>query len=157
MGAEKRFETRRTFIEGEGHLVEEVEIGTAVENSGAASVVTEVRTLSAADVSVELARQVCEQAGMVVVPASFLNPEQLEELNITVPGPGTSSSSPDTAKQSDTPAVRSGKLTAEQTIALVEKAESFDKLNALMADETRKTVIMAAEKRAEELKAQGAQ
>lgn len=153
---EKRFETRRTFIEGEGYLVEEVEVGSGdmpngpVVGSGAGS-----KTLTVADVSAELARQVCEQAGMVVVPASFLNPEQLVELGLSPADLAASSSQ--TNQQPDQPAVKSGKLTAEQTIAMVEKAESFDKLNALMADETRKTVIAAAEKRAEELKAQGAQ
>lgn len=52
--------------------------------------------------------------------------------------------------------IKVGKMPVEQIIALVKLAESFDKLNALMADETRKTVIAAAEARAEELKAQGA-
>ena len=156
--AEVRTEVRRTFIEGQGWLVEEVAIGAAAVVGEAVA-----KVLTAADVSPELARQVIESTGQVVVPVSFLNPDQLAELKITIPagqgGPG-SVAAPDTPAAASTvaapAAAQAHKLNAEQKIALVQKAADFEELNALMADESRKTVILAAEARATELKAQGA-
>ena len=159
MAAEQRMEIRRTFIEGQGHLVEEVPVGTPTKQGQTVVQATPGEpavkvALTAADISPELARQVCESTGLVVVPASFLNPEQLAELNIK---PDTGAGDPPPMNPGDhTPIVKAGKMPVEQIIGLIQKADSFDKLNALMADETRKTAIAAAEARAEELKAQGA-
>lgn len=163
MSAEQRMEIRRTFIEGQGYLVEEVPIN-APSKPGQVAVKTIVeppKTMTPADVSPELARQVLEQAGFVVVPHSFLNPEQLQELGITPSTgapelPTTGAAEQTTGKPADTQTVKAGKMPVEQIIALINQADSFDKLNALMADETRKTAINAAEARAEVLKAEGA-
>jgi hypothetical protein len=92
-----------------------------------------------------------------VVPVNFLNPEQLQELKI-VAGAFPAAQEPNSAQAqevvSNGPGTRG--LNAEQAIERIKLAASFEELNSLMAEETRKTVIAAAEVRAEELKAQGA-
>lgn len=73
MAAEQRMEMTKTFIEGHGHLVREIPVGSKAEPVVSAHA---ARVLTVEDVSPELARQVCELAGLAVVPVSFLNPEQ---------------------------------------------------------------------------------
>jgi hypothetical protein len=162
MYKEQRTEIRRTFLEGQGHLVEEVPIddvlkpGQAVVTAAPAAPPVKVE-LTVSDVSLDLACRVCEAAGLVVVPVNFLNPEQLQELKI-VAGAFPAAQEPNSAQAqevvSNGPGTRG--LNAEQAIERIKLAASFEELNSLMAEETRKTVIAAAEVRAEELKAQGA-
>jgi hypothetical protein len=163
---EQRTKTVTRFIEGQGHLVEEIEIGV---KAVAAATIAAAKVLTADDVSLELARQVCEAAGLVVVPANFLNPEQLTELGIdpggladpravdpqavTSQGNPAATVAPPGPKK---PAQKDHKLSVEEMVAKVKAADSFEDLNNLMADETRKTVLKAAEDRAEQLKEAGA-
>ena len=162
--AEERFETRRTFLPGIGHVVEQVPLGTPVvhgQRTVAAAPLEPAKrvTIAAVDVPLELALQVVAAAGLVTVPPNFLNPEQLADLGMAPPqgvpveqtAPEKPASPGKTAAQ-----VKAHKLPVEQMIAQVQQADDFETLNDLMADETRKTVIAAAEERAAELKGQGA-
>lgn len=151
-----RKETRTRFIEGEGYLVEEVEAGTPVMQGqtvlpSVPAAPPQPVIITVADVSLSLAKQVVEANGLMVVPSSFLNEQQLEDLKVDV----------DTIKKAaeagDPPPAKVEKLNATQAIAAVKAAASFDELNTLTRSETRVTVLNAAEERAAELKEAGAQ
>lgn len=149
-----RTETRTTFIEGEGYLVEEVPVGAPLGQNQAvlAAVPAEPArpvVLTIADVPLDLARKVVEDAGLVVVPASYLNEAQLEELKID---PATTVKDDDQNAEAD-----AKKLPVDQAIKLVSAASSFDELNRLTASDSRAKVLAAAEARAAELKEQGIQ
>lgn len=148
-----RTETRTRFIEGEGHLVEEVVVGTPV-GVGQSVLPTpppqpgQPMIVTLADVPLSLARAVCEANGLLVVPASFLNEEQLAELQID---PETIAAEAGNIADADktTPAKP---LTEKQAIAAVKAATSFDELNTLTNTYTGAKVLAAAETRAAELK-----
>jgi len=149
-----RTEIRRTFIEGEGYLIEEVQVGSPLgQNQVIMPAVSAGPPLpvvvTIADVPLSLAQQVVESHGMLVVPASFLNEAQLEELKID---PSTLTPPTPSAELE-----QGGKLTEAQAIKLVKAAESFDDLNRLTANDSRAKVLAAAESRAAELKEQGKQ
>lgn len=145
-----RTETRTRFIEGEGHLVEEVEIGTtlapgtAVIPAAPAGPALPV-IVTIADVPLSLARQVCEANGLVSVPASFLNEDQLAELKIDLAEVAKTKTETDPPKKAE-------KLTEAQAIKAVKTAKDFDELNTLTRNESRGKVLAAAEARAAELK-----
>ena len=145
-GVQKEF--RRTLTD-EGWLVEEFPIGSAV--NGNQSVIPAQpkeppREVTIKDVPLDLATAVVKDAGLLVVPASFLNETQLADLGIDT---GTIATPP------DDPVAPAGKLPEADAIAKVKAAASFEELNALTADETRAKVLAAAEQRAAELKEQG--
>lgn len=143
-----RKEIRRRFIEGEGWMVEEVEIGAPLQGTQSVVPVSiqppPVRAaLVVADVPLALAREVIEVNGLIAVPLDFLNEEQLAELKIAPP----ISEKP---KEPESPAPK--KLTEAQAIKAVKAAADFDELNELTRNETRTAVLNAAEARAAELK-----
>lgn len=151
-----RTEIRRTFIEGEGHLVEEVPVGSPLgqNQSVLAAAPREPAipvVLTVDNVPLDLARKVVEANGLMVVPPSFLNEAQLEELKIdpqTVVAP---------AVPAEDTAADGKKLSVEQAVKLVLTAQTFDELNRLTASDNRARVLAAAEERASELKEQGKQ
>lgn len=148
-----RTEIRRTYIEGEGHLVEEVPIGAPLGLNQAVlpSLPDEPQrqlVVTIADVPLELAKRVVEDAGLLVVPPSYLNEAQLEELKIDPPPAVESSAETESGAK---------KLTVDQAVKLVAAATSFDELNRLTANDSRAKVLAAAESRAAGLKEQGIQ
>lgn len=149
-----RMETRRTFIEGEGYLVEEVPVGAPLGQNQAVLAAQPAEparsvVVTLDDVPLDLARKVVEANGLVVVPPSYLNETQLEELQIAAePVPDES------GEEQQTPG---RKLPIDQAIAVVMQAPTFDELNRLTATENRAKVLAAAEARAAELKEQGKQ
>lgn len=153
-----RKETRTRFIEGEGYLVEEVEAGAKIApgQSVLASPPKEPGQpviVTLADVPLSLAKQVCTANGLLVVPESFLNEEQLAELKID---PDTIKSE-DKQLQSAPPAPLTGKpqtvkMTEAQAIKAAQAAKTFEELNDITRNHTGAKVLRAAEKRAEELK-----
>lgn len=154
-----RKEIRTRFIEGEGHLVEEVEIGSAIKPgqsiipaAPAAPPLPVVVTI--ADVSLALAKQVIEANGLLAIPVSFLNEQQLEELAIDLAELKQAAKEKENGAAGETgkPGKKADKLTEAQAIKAVSAAASFEELNALTADESRAKVLAAAETRAAELK-----
>lgn len=151
-----RTETRTRFIEGEGHLVEEVVVGTPV-GLGQSVLPTpppqpgQPVIVTLADVPLSLARAVCEANGLLVVPASFLNEEQLAELQID---PDTIKTAEEiTASAAVVNETKPGKaLSEKQAIAAVQAATTFEELNDLTNSYTGAKVLAAAEIRAAELK-----
>lgn len=150
-----RTEIRRTFIEGEGHLVEEVPVGSPLgQNQSVLAAAPREPAIPVAltvdNVPLDLARKVVEANGLMVVPPSFLNEAQLEELKIN----------PQTVVDPDPPedpAANGKKLSVEQAVKQVLAAQTFDELNRLTASDSRARVLAAAEERASELKEQGKQ
>jgi hypothetical protein len=148
--SEQKFQTRREFLPGIGHVVKQVPLGDPLQ-PGQLVVKEPVApalpvALTINDVPLELALQVVEAASLVAVPVNFLTDAQREELKLPA------------LDKADPPAPQETKaafIPAEQKIAQVQQAETFEALNALMADETRKTVLAAAEVRANELKEAG--
>jgi hypothetical protein len=149
-----RTETRTRFIEGEGFLVEEVEIGAPL---GANSIRVPKATkepalpvvITVADISLDLACQVIKANGLLAVPASFLNEQQLEELQIDPSLIQTGTTVP--AEESANPPAAK-KLGEKETIKRIQAAISFEELNELTATESRAAVLAAAETKAAELK-----
>lgn len=147
-----RTEIRRRFIEGEGHLVEEVPVGNPISQNQAVvpqppAGPPQPVVITVADIPLSLATQVIEANGMVCVPVSFLNEDQLAELKIDLANvaKGVQEVEPDKPKKKE-------KLTEAQAIKLVQAAQSFDELNDLTRDDHRSKVLAAAEIRAAELK-----
>lgn len=142
----------RVFDEKEGWIVKSVPIGDALATNQATvpSAPKEPAipvTITVADVSLDLARQVVEANGMVVLPPNFLTDEQLAELKADLSNVTKAPVAPqETGKQ----------LSEKETIKLINAAASFDELNALTANESRAKVLAAAESRAADLKEQGA-
>jgi hypothetical protein len=142
-------EERRRFIEGEGWLVEEVEVGNPlatgqVKNPKAPREPATPVVLVAADVSLDIARQVAEQNGMIVVPASYLTADQLEELNVSI--------APEPVKTIPGPKI----MTEKEAIKRIKAVLTFEELNEVTATESRTAVLAAAEEKAGELKQSGA-
>lgn len=157
MQQEQRFQTRRTFVEGVGHVVEQVLMATPLKPGQSVVPVPPNEPprqviIAAKDVPLELARQVVEAAGLVAVPPNFLNPEQLAELGIELAETGDL---PNGNQVATPPAAAKEKLSPEEMIARIKQAGTFDELNALVAEEGRRKVLAAAEERATELKEQG--
>lgn len=145
-----RTETRTRFIEGEGHLVEEVEVGAPIGQGQAVLPVAPAGPalpviVTIADVPLSLARQVCEANGLVAVPVSFLNEEQLAELKIDLAEVTKIKTELEATKKVE-------KLTEAQAIKAAKAAKDFDELNTLTRNESRGKVLAAAEARAAELK-----
>lgn len=160
MQQEQRFQTRRTYVEGVGHVVEQVPMTTPLKPGQSVVPVPpneppRAVIIAAKDVPLELARKVVEAAGLVAVPPNFFNPEQLAELGIELAETGEAAGSGEAVPTS--PAPPKEKLDAEEIIARIKQAASFDELNGLVAEEGRKKVLAAAEERAAELKEQGVQ
>jgi hypothetical protein len=148
-----RTEVRTRFDEVEGYIVEEVIAGTSLlagqtvlpplpQPPGQPVIVT------LADVPLSLAQKVCAAHGLVVVPQSFLNQEQLAELAIDPVTSARITVDPAPAPVDKKP----GKLTVAQAIRAVKTATSFEELNAITDSNTGADVLAAAEVRAAELK-----
>jgi hypothetical protein len=149
-----RKETRTRFIEGEGWHVEEVEVGTPI-SAGQSVLAMSVEPakkiiVTIADVPLSLALEVIKENGMVAVPVSFLNEEQLEELKIDLSEVAKSIDA--AALPADPEAKPAEKMTDAQAIKAIKAAASFEELNALTALNTSVKVLSAAEARAAELK-----
>jgi hypothetical protein len=150
-----KVETRKRFVEGEGWIVEDVPVGTPTEPGQAVVSSPEQPpapvVVVASQVTLAVAQEVIAAHGMVAVPFSFLNAEQLEELGKekeeTVQPDVNGNKSPEYGDTST--------MKADQAIVTLQLAADFNELNALTANETRKTVLAAAEARAEELKEAG--
>ena len=151
-----RTETRTRFDEKEGYIVEEVVVGSPLGVGQAVLPAPPPQPgqpviVTLADVPLSLARQVCAVNGLLVVPESFLNEEQLAELQIdpdTIKTAGEHTANADAANDA-----KPGKpLTEKQAIAAVKAATSFDELNTLTNTYTGAKVLAAAETRAAELK-----
>lgn len=137
-----RTETRTRFIEGEGHLVEEVIVGTPVGQGQSVLPGTPV-VVTLADVPLSLAIAVCAANGMLAVPESFLNEEQLAELKLNPA---------DFKQPEEEPEKKTEKLTVKQAIQKIKVAATFEELNAITNSNTSADVLAAAETRAAELK-----
>jgi hypothetical protein len=144
-------ETRRRFIEGEGWVVEDVPLGTPAEPGQAVVSSPEQPpapvVVVASQVSLAVAQEVIAEHGMVAVPHSFLSAEQLEEL-----GKEKEKAKPETGTKTAPDYGDTATMKADQAIARIQLAASFEELNTLTVNETRKSVVGAAEARAEELK-----
>jgi len=79
--------------------------------------------------------------------------EEIEEEPVEEPKfPDLSDDHPENTEEAPAPAEpEKEKLTAKETVALIEEAQSADEVAELSADDNRKTVQEAAEKRLEEL------
>jgi hypothetical protein len=144
-----RTEIRRRFIEGEGHLVEEVEIGAPLAANSARlpqHPTPPPMVVTVADVPLALARQVIEANGLVAVPQSYLTPDQVQELAIE-------ESTPQPEAKPEPPPGSKKQVAEKDAIKRVMAAQSFEELNELTANDNRLAVLNAAEARAAELKA----
>ncbi|KAB0665646.1 hypothetical protein F6V25_07950 [Oryzomonas japonica] len=145
-----RTEIRRTFIEGQGHLVEEVAVGDPLASGQA--VVQQLPSpppvpvvLTADSVPLSLAKDVIAANGMVAVPPTFLTDEQLAEL-------GISKDNANLPGDNESKGEKVTKLSEKQLLQAIKDAKTFDELNALTKDERRTKILSAAETRAAELK-----
>ncbi|HEY6872781.1 MAG TPA: hypothetical protein VI298_08660 [Geobacteraceae bacterium] len=155
---ERRTEIRRSFIEGKGHLVEEVPMSRPIDPGQKVVGVSQEPARPVTIVSMEMvpllvAMQVVHANGMVAVPRSFLSEEQLTALDLGKVHDSDQKGPAGPGDPNDTEDVTL--LKADQAIIRVQLAKNFEELNALMRNEKRVTVIQAAEARAAELKESG--
>jgi hypothetical protein len=148
-----RTETRTRFIEGEGHLVEEVVVGTPVAAGQSVLPAAPPQPgqpviVTLADVPLSLAKQVCKANGLIAVPESYLNEQQLAELGLDPELIKTIGEIMDVANEG----TKAKPMTEAQAIKAVKEAATYEELNTLTNVYTSAKVLSAAEVRAAELK-----